>query len=85
MTYEIVILGSSSYSINIFRLQKQIIRIIMDARSRGSCTEFFKKLKILPFHSQCIISLLLFVVSDKDYHKVNSETHIINTSQNSNL
>jgi len=33
MTYEIIFWGNSSYSLNIFRLQKRIIRNIMDARS----------------------------------------------------
>jgi len=57
----------------------------MDARSRVSCRKFFKKLKILPFHSPCIFSLLLSVVGDKDYYKVNSVTHSINTRQNTNI
>jgi len=33
MTYEIIFWGNSSYRFNIFRLQKRIIRSIMDARS----------------------------------------------------
>ena len=34
---------------------------------------FFKKLKILHFHSQYILSFLLFVVNNKDQYKVNTE------------
>jgi hypothetical protein len=46
---------------NIFEIQKRIIRIIMNANTRDSCRELFKELKILPLHSQYIISLSLFV------------------------
>ena len=74
-----------SYSINIFRLQNRIIRITMAVSSRDSCREFFKKLQILPFPSQYVYSLLLFVVSNKDHYKVNSEIHSINTKQYSNF
>ena len=47
--------------------------------------EYFKKLKILPLQSQYILSLLLFVVDNGDYFKVNSEIHNINTRNKLNL
>jgi len=50
-----------------------------DARSRDSCTEWFDKLKIPPSHTQNILSLLLPVVNIKDYYKLNSEIHNINS------
>ena len=40
---------------------------------------------MLPLQSQYILTLLLFVVNNKDQYKVNSEIHSINTRQNSNL
>ena len=72
MTYGIILGGNSRYSNTIFRLQKKIIRIIMGLRNRDSCRDHFKKLKILPLQSQYILSLLLFVVSNRSYFKENS-------------
>jgi len=45
----------------------------------------FKHLRIVPLQSQYILSLLLFIVDNKDPFQVNSEMHSINTRQNSNL
>jgi hypothetical protein len=75
MTYGIIFCGSSSYSI-VFRLQKRVFRIITGARSTDSCRGFFKKLKTSHFHSQYILSFLLFVVNNKDQYKVNSEIKV---------
>jgi hypothetical protein len=47
--------------------------------------ELFKKLKILPFQSQYIFSLLLFVVNNKEQFKFNSEIYSMNTRHNNNL
>jgi len=85
MTYGLIFWGNSHYSNIIFRLQKRIIRIIVEIRGRDSCREHFKKLKILTLRSQYIISLLLFVVDNGDYFKVNSQIHNINTRNKSNL
>jgi hypothetical protein len=43
MKYGIIFWGISSDSYNIFRLQKRVIRIIMNAGNRISCHELFKK------------------------------------------
>jgi hypothetical protein len=63
-----------------FKIQKKAIRIIMGSRSRDSCRNLFKKLKILPFISQYIISLFLFINNNKNYLITNSENHSIYTS-----
>ena len=85
MTYGLIFWGNSHYSNIIFRLQKRIIRIVVGIRGRDSCREHFKKLKILPLQSQYILSLLLFVINNRDYFMVNSEIHNINTMTKSNL
>jgi hypothetical protein len=85
MTYGLIFWGNSHYSSIIFRLQKRIIRITVGIRGRDSCREHFKKLKILPLQSQYVLSLLLFVINNRDYFMVNSEIHNINTSTKSNL
>jgi hypothetical protein len=51
MTYGIIFWGNSPHSIHIFRLQKRIIRIITNSRSRDSCTELLRNLKIFPLLS----------------------------------
>ena len=85
MTYGLTFWGNSHHSNIIFRLQKRIIRIIVGIRGRDSCREHFKNLKILPLQSQFILSLLLFVIDNGDYFKVNSKIHNINTRNKSNL
>ena len=57
----------------------------MGLRSRDSCREHFKILKILPLKSQYILSLLLFVVDNMSYFKENTYIHGINTRTKSNL
>jgi hypothetical protein len=85
MTHGLILWGNSHYINIIFRLRKSIIRIIVGIRGGDSCREHFKKLKMLPLQSQYILSLLLFVVVNGDYFKVNSEIHNINTRNKLNL
>jgi hypothetical protein len=85
MTYGLIFGGSSPYSDNIFKLQKRTIRIMMNVGNRVSWHELFKKLSILPLHSQYILSLLLFVVKNVDEFKSNFEVHSINTHHRSDL
>jgi hypothetical protein len=58
--------GNSSHSVKFFKIQNNIIRIITGCKSRDSCRDLFKNLKILPLQSQYILSLLLFVVDNKN-------------------
>jgi len=85
MTYGLIFWGTSRHSSIIFRLQKRAIRIIAGIRSRDSCREHFRMLKILPLQSQYILSLLLFVVDNKEHFRANSKIHHINTRYKSNL
>jgi hypothetical protein len=57
----------------------------MGCRSRDSCHNLFKNLRILPLKLQYIFSLLLFVVNNKDQFIVNSENCSINMRHSSNL
>ena len=65
LTYGIIFWGNTHYTI--FKMQKRIIRIMVGIRNRDSCTEYFKKLKILPLQSQYLLSLLLFVADNGQY------------------
>ena len=53
--------------------------------NRVSCRNLFKKLKILPLTSQYLISLLKFVVQNKNLFLTNIENHNINSRQRNNL
>ena len=46
---------------------------------------FIQKLNILPHVSQYKLSILMFVVNNRDQFLINSEIHNINTRHNSNL
>ena len=85
LSYGIIFWDNSAYSANIFKIQKRIIKIIMNARNRDSCHQLFKNLKILPLKSQHIFSLLLFVPKNRYMYESNSEIHNINTRFSSDL
>jgi hypothetical protein len=83
MTYGVIFWGNSPLNILIFKIQKRVIRIITDSRSRDCCRELFKKLKILPSQSQYIFSI---IYGQKwEQFKSNFQIHRINTRHNNNL
>jgi len=63
-SYGMIFWSNSAYRFNIFKIQKRIFGVIMNARNRDSCLQLFKKLKILPLKSQYIFSLLLFIAKN---------------------
>lgn len=67
MSYSITFWGNSSNSKNIFRLQIKVIRIMINSRTKYSCRELFKKLRILQFYSQFTFSLITFVINSCDF------------------
>ena len=85
MSYGIIFWGNSHSSINIFKIQKRIIRIMTKSNKRDTCRPLFKKLGILPLPSQYIFSLLLFVVTNKKLFLLNSQIHSIHTRHSDNL
>jgi hypothetical protein len=85
MSYGLIFWGSSSYSINIFCLQKKAIRIITGISNRLSCRDYFKKFKILPLPSKYLLSILLFVANNIHLFKSNSEVYNNNTRHSFDL
>jgi hypothetical protein len=85
VSYGIIFWGNSSHSEKIFKIQRRIIRIIINSSKNVSCWQLFKELNILPIPSQYILSILLFVTKNKDQFLSNSQVHKINTRQSSNL
>jgi len=85
ISYGIIFWGNSSHSEEIFKIQKRIIRIIMNSNKNASCRQLFKEVNILPIQSQYIVSIFLFVTKNKDQFLSNSQVHKINTRRTFNL
>ena len=79
ISYGIMFWAISAYTKIIFKIQKRIIRTIMNAGNKDSCRDLFKKLHVLPLQSQYIFSLLMFVAKNTDLFKTNSAVHSFNT------
>jgi hypothetical protein len=77
--------GNSYNSIKVFRMQKRVIRIIVGCGNRDFYRNLFKNLNILPSFSQCILSLLIFVVNNSDEFLTNSGICDIFSRHSSNL
>ena len=67
------------------RMHEGIIRIMTGYNNKVSCRRLFKRLPILPFPSQYILSLMLFVAKNKQLFVLNSDTHSESTRQLDNL
>jgi hypothetical protein len=63
MSYGIIFWGNATHSKLIFKIKKRIVRTIM----KDSCHPLFRLLNILPFYSQYILSISIFVVKNTDY------------------
>jgi hypothetical protein len=85
MSYGVIFWGYSPNAIKVFRLQKKIIRIITNTRTRSSCREIFKRMQILTLYSQYIYSLILFVVNNRYIFTTNNDIHKHDTRNNNNL
>jgi len=79
ISHGIIFWRNSSHSKIIFKIQKRIIRVIMNCSSRNSCHDLFKKLNIFLSQSQYLFSLLLFVIKNRDLFRSNSEVHNVST------
>jgi len=58
---------------------------MIGCKNRVSCRNLFRRLEILPFVSQYILSLMLFVVRNKNLFTLNSENHTKSTRQFNNF
>jgi hypothetical protein len=66
INYGLPFWGNSPQNLKIFRIQKSIIRIMLERRRRDSCRNLFRELEILPLASQYILSLMLFVAKNRN-------------------
>jgi hypothetical protein len=69
--YGIILGGNSSISGKIFTLQNKILRIMAGAQPRTSCRNLFRRLQIPPLPCQYIVSLIKFVVNNKEVFQTN--------------
>ena len=58
---------------------------MMGCKNRVSCRNLFRRLEILLFISQHILSLMLFVIKNKNFFTLNLEIHTKSTRQLNNF
>jgi hypothetical protein len=85
ISYGLMFWGNSAHSVKVFRMQKKIIRIMTGSRSRESCRKWFKHYNILTLPSLYILSILRFVIKNKETFITNNEIHEHDTRQVNNL
>ena len=61
LRYGIMFWGGEGKSVNINRLQKNVIRLITGVHKRESCRYIFRKLQILTLASLHILEVLCFI------------------------
>jgi hypothetical protein len=83
VTYGIIFWGYSRYSVKVFLIHKRMIRIITNLTPRDSCRVMFKELRILPFYSQYIYSVLIYLPGNIQLYTMNKEVHNYNTRNSS--
>jgi len=74
MSYGIIFWGNSSHTSTIFSMQKRQLELWNDVG-----------IQILPLTSQYMLSLLMFVVQNKNLFSTNTENHNLDTRQRNNL
>jgi hypothetical protein len=82
--YGIIFWGNSALGATVFHLQKKAIRVMEGCGNRVSCRDLFRKFHILPLTSQCLLSLLMFVVQHKDLFITSMDSHNLETRQSNN-
>jgi hypothetical protein len=85
INYGAIFWGNSSGAKKVFKLQKRIVRIMANKKTRDSCREIFKSMRINTLYSQYIYSLMLLVVNNKYIFTTNNEIHKLNTRNKNDL
>jgi hypothetical protein len=85
MNYGIICWHNSSYGNKVFKLQKRNVSITVGSISRDSCHDLFKILIFSLLHLKYIVSLLCFVITNRDQCMCNSVVHGRNTKQIKNF
>ena len=83
--YGILIWGGSMFAHDIFKCQKQAVRILGRKSFISSCRKRFVQLNILTVPCLYILEILTFVQDNPSFFNYNSFIHICNTRSKSNL
>jgi hypothetical protein len=83
--YNTIFWGHSSHSIGVFWIQKRIIRIMINSTNRALCRSLFGELCILPLQAQYILSVCIFIITNMEVFKFNSQVHKFNTRSTHDL
>ena len=79
INYGIIFWGNSCECKKVFLAQKKIVRIMTGSRPGTSCKPLFQCLGIMTVASQYILSLMNFVLQNKERFTPNIEIHNFNT------
>jgi hypothetical protein len=75
VAYGVIFWGNSTDVTMGFLLEKSIIRIMMGVSPRNTCRSLFKSLRIMIVSSQCILSLIKFLVKNLGCFTFNNGIH----------
>jgi hypothetical protein len=79
MTYGIIFWGNSSDSERVFKLQKKIVRLMIDVQSCNPCTDLFKRVEIITLPCGYIFSLINFITNNEEHFQTNTDVQSVNT------
>lgn len=85
LSYGIIFWGGSSEVVEIFKLQKWCIRVMVGIDRRTSCRTYFKELNILPLPSLYIMEMLTFVKCNLHLFPRNAHFHEYPTRRRGDL
>ena len=81
----ILLWGGDGESKSIFKLQKQVLRVISGTSSRTSCRQIFKDYNVLTLPSLYILEVTCFIKKYKAFMAINSDIHNYNTRRKLNF
>jgi hypothetical protein len=79
LNYGITFWDNSLHNIRAFRTQKRIIRIMTNSAQRVSCHSLFRELGILPLQAWYVLSICMFIITNRKVFKFNSQVHKVNS------
>jgi hypothetical protein len=85
LSYAIIFWGQATNTKKPFLIQTKEVHLIIGHGNRYSCINLFRQLGILPFKSQYIFSVLLFVLKTWNLLTTNYDVRNVQTRQSNNL
>jgi uncharacterized membrane protein len=83
ITYGLIFWGNTTNSVQVFKLQKRVIRIMVGAAD--SCKKIFRSSQILPLPSLYIYYLVMYIVNNLELFVLNFDRNISATRNSMNL